>query len=190
MSGDSRAKPNEAAFSPPEGHGANVVHPSSETSDPELPATIGPQFLATPLSARQHAERLQTLLNTPLENNHQEIYLEVTSILLFYSVQEVNSLFSEYLALTQRNLHDEVLLFFVKCQAMNIAVPVTSTSPPDEHRLSSGIFTFGCSFIVAESLDLYLDNLNLPIYVSLIGALAIALFAEWILQPYVKDRLK
>ncbi len=160
-----------------------------QSAEPEDSGTIGPQFLATLLSPREHAERLQTLLTTPLEGNHQEIYLEVTSILLFYSVQEVNALFSEYLALTQRNLHDEVLLFFVKCQALNIAVPVTP-SHTAEHRLTSGIFTFSCSFIVAESLDFYLDNLNLPTYVSLIGALIIAFFAEWVLQPYVKDRLK
>lgn len=189
MSGDSHVKASPTAVSSLEGDDEQLVHPQ-ETAGPEEAPTISPQFLATPLSPKEHAERLQTLLNTPLENNHQEIYLEVTSILIFYSVQEVNSLFFEYLTLTQRNLHDDVLLFFVKCQSMNIAVPVTPAYTLAEHRFSHGIFTFGFSFIVAESLDLYLDNLNLPIFVSLFGALAIALFAEWILQPYVKDRLK
>jgi len=189
MSEDPQITPTPVSVSSPEGDETKEVHPANRT-ETEVPATIGPQFLATPLSPREHAERLQTLLNTPLDHNHQEIYLEVTSILLFYSVQEVNSLFSEYVALTQRNLHDEVLLFFVKCQSLNIAVPVTPPPSKAEHRLSNGMFTFGFSFIVAESLDLYLDNLNLPIYVSIIGALAIAFFAEWILQPYVKDRLK
>jgi hypothetical protein len=190
MPGDRPANPSSVIIPAPEAAEADGSVEAQPLAGSGSSTTIGPQFLATPLSAREHAERLQILLSAPLENNHQEIYFEVTSILLFYSVQEVNSLFSEYLALTQRNLHDEVLLFFVKCQALNIAVPVTPAPSTAEHRFSNGIFTFSCSFIVAESLDLYLDNLNLPIFVSLFGALAIAFFAEWILQPYVKGRLK
>jgi len=151
--------------------------------------TIGPQLLAATLSPKEHAERLQTLLGSVQDGNHQEIYIEVTGILLFYSLQEVNSLFSEYLALTERNLCDDVLSFFVKCQALNIAVPILTAVPKVEKRLSNGLVTFALSFIVAEALDLYLDNLNLPILVSLFGALIIAFFAEWILQPYVKDRI-
>jgi hypothetical protein len=143
----------------------------------------------TPL---QHAERLQELLQ--LDKNQSELassYLEVTNILLFYAVQEVNLLFSEYLDLTNRNLQDDANMFFLRCKEQPLIVPLVNNEQNTiENTHSHGITTFALTFIIAEALDYYLDNLNLPIYISILGALVIALIAEWFLQPYVKDRFK
>jgi hypothetical protein len=63
----------------------------------------------------------------------------------------------------------------------------------EKHNFSSkaariaSYFAFGSCFLVAESLDWYLDNLNQPVFVSIIVAALIAVITEWIVQPYLKS---